>query len=349
MPGGDFSEALIEALRGAREAGQSVAIAGSGSKAHLLGQADGQGASRLLGTVEHSGVVDYRPDELVLTVRSGTPLKEIRQILAREGQMLPFEPPEIRGLGTIGGAVASGLAGPGRPWRGGVRDSVLGVVMVNGLCQRLSFGGQVMKNVAGFDLSRLQAGAFGMFGLLLEVSLKVLPLPNREQTLILERTPEEALATVRAWAGEPWPITATAFEDGLLRARLSGAEAAVLDSARRIGGERQDGEAYWTGLRDMQAPFFRHQRVGCRRVPPATALAPRDALVEWSGARRWWALAETDDPGEGVLPFAPGYAARICSEAGGDPLLAAYQRRLKTAFDPENLFNPEICRADQPA
>ena len=173
----DLSEAFLQAVANARADGQRLSIVGSGSKSALTGDANSAEA-RLLSTVEHRGIVDYRPDELVVTVRTGTPLRELNQTLAREGQMLGCEPPEFRGLGTVGGVVAAGLAGPGRVWRGGVRDTVLGVEMINGQAERLRFGGQVMKNVAGFDISRLQAGAFGMLGLLLEVSLKVLPQPQ---------------------------------------------------------------------------------------------------------------------------------------------------------------------------
>ena len=299
----------------------------------------------MLSTIEHSGIIDYRPDELVVTARSGTPLKELKQTLARQGQMLPFEPPEFQGLGTLGGAVAAGLAGPGRPWRGTVRDSVLGLVMINGLGQRLKFGGQVMKNVAGFDVSRLQAGAFGIFGLLLEVSLRVQPVPRFEQTHVLELSTAEALQSMRRWAAEPLPLSATAFEGGQLHVRLSGAESAVLESARGIGGECALDDSYWIGLRDHSGEFFRGHSVGLRQVAPAADLRESDCLIEWHGARRWSWLDGALSPAD-TIPFDAGFARSLCEEANGQSLLAAYQQRLKAAFDPNNLFNPELCRAD---
>lgn len=336
-------ESLLDAVHSARTARQPVAIVGSGSKAFLTGTRSDTPQGRLLSTEEHHGIVDYRPDELVVTARSGTPLRVLNQALAREGQMLGFEPPEFRGLGTAGGAVASGLAGPGRVWRGGVRDSVLGVKMINGLGERLVFGGQVMKNVAGFDVSRLQAGAFGTLGLLLEVSLKVIPIAQTEQTRRMEIGRSEAHALMLNWAGRPHPITATAYLDNGLWYRLSGAEAAVLKSGSELGGELQPDNGFWLGLRDQSLPFFREVAVSCRHVAPAAPLVNEDVLFEWNGARRW---ANATSMAPDYRPFSTGYARVRVREAGGDPTLANYQARLKAAFDPDNLFNQELTDAD---
>ena len=338
----DQSEAFLQAVMSARTERQKLSIVGSGSKSALTGDQNSAEA-RLLSTVEHTGIVDYRPAELVVTVRTGTTLKELNQTLAREGQMLGCEPPEYRGLGTVGGAVASGIAGPGRAWRGGVRDSVLGVQMINGLGERLNFGGQVMKNVAGFDVSRLQAGAFGMLGLLLEVSLKVLPLPQAEQTLCLELGAEEAHASMLKWALRPSPITATAWLDGILWVRLSGAEAAVNETAARFGGDLQLDNDFWPALRDQSLPFFRAGTVACRHLPPAAPLHVADGVIEWNGARRWSAAGGEVD---GYRTFAEGYGRYRCRDGGGDATLADYQARIKAAFDPDNLFNPELTDAD---
>ena len=340
---GDTSDELVQAVVSAREQGQQLSIAGMGSKSFLTRPGTGVRDSRLLSTIEHTGVVDYRPDELVVTVRTGTPLKELGQILAREGQILGFEPPEFRGLGTVGGAVASGLAGPGRPARGGVRDAVLGVQMVNGLGERLNFGGQVMKNVAGFDVSRLQAGAFGMLGLLLEVSLKVLPAPQAEATVRLEMDAAQAHERMRAWALEPHPITATAWLENGLWVRLSGAEAAVHQTAGQLGGEMQPDNGFWSMLRDHGLPLFRNGPVSCRHLPPGATVVDTDSVIEWQGARRW-SFAGGD--AEGYRPFAAGYARHRCRDGGGDAQIAAYQARLKSAFDPDLLFNPELTDAD---
>ncbi len=342
---GASGERLLDAVRRARAEGRRVMITGSGSKSPLTRTPAGDGDGRLLSTVEHVGVVDYQPQELVITARTGTPLRELRQVLAREGQMLAFEPPEFRGLGTLGGAVASGLAGPGRPWRGGVRDSLLGVVMVNGLGERLRFGGQVMKNVAGFDVSRLQAGAWGTLGLLLEVSLRVVPAPHHEETRVLEMGREAALAWMRRCAATPLPATATAWVDGLLHVRLSGAEPAVLAAAGTVGGEVSRDASFWPALRDHSHPYFREAVPACRHLPPAAPLAAADELLEWNGARRW-TLREETDASLGFRPFGPGYARLRCTGAGGDALLAGYQQRLREAFDPDGLFNPVLGRAD---
>lgn len=338
----DLSDEFLGAVASARQAEQKLSIVGTGSKSGLTGDpfnAEG----RLLSTVEHTGIVDYRPDELVVTVRSGTPLKELNQTLAREGQMLGCEPPEFRGLGTVGGAVASGIAGPGRAWRGGVRDAVLGVQMINGLGERLNFGGQVMKNVAGFDVSRLQAGAFGMLGLLLEISLKVLPLPQAERTLCLELSLQEAHRRMLEWALEPNPITGTAWLDGVLWVRLSGAEAAVNRAAVQFGGDLQPDNDFWQALRDHSLPFFRSGVRACRHLPPASPLLAEDKLIEWNGARRW---SHIEVDGSGYRAFADGYARHRCRDGGGDRVIADYQARIKAAFDPDNLFNPELTDAD---
>jgi len=340
---GDISDELQEAIVGARREGQPLSIVGAGSKSFLTRPGTGIRDSRLLSTAEHAGVVDYRPDELVVTVRSGTPLKEFGQVLAREGQMLGCEPPEYHGLGTVGGALAAGIAGPGRPDRGAVRDAVLGVQMINGLGERLTFGGQVMKNVAGFDVSRLQAGAYGMLGLLLTVSFKVVPLPQTEQTLRLEMTSEEAHAQMRKWAAEPHPITATAWLEEGLWVRLSGAEAAVNQTAMVVGGERQPDNGFWQALKDHTLPLFRSDNLACRHLAPGAAPAAEDHLIEWHGARRW--SVAVDRSGD-YQSYSAGYARHRCRDGGGDAQIAAYQARLKDAFDPDHLFNPELTDAD---
>jgi glycolate oxidase FAD binding subunit len=344
----DATDGLLDAVARSRADGQPVTIGGAGSKSHLFGLGDDAVRGRLLSTAEHAGIVEYRADELVVTVRAGTPLKELRQVLAHERQMLPFEPPEYHGLGTIGGAVSAGLAGPGRPWRGAARDAVLGVVMINGLGERLRFGGQVMKNVAGFDVARLQVGAWGMLGLLLDVSLRVMPMPATEETRVLEIEAPEALTRMRRWARLPLPISATAWENGRLWVRLSGAEPAVLKAAEAIGGEEGD-SAYWDALKNHSSEFFagvgENDTLWRRHTPPAQPVADGEGLLEWSGARRWLRLPRGQTV-DGAIRFDAGYAARLARDAGGNAVLAAYQQRLKAAFDPDGVFNPEIHGAD---
>jgi len=349
----DDAELLQQAVLAARARGQGLCIVGSGSKAFLAAgdeQGPGAFAGEALSTRRHRGIVDYRPEELVVTVRAGTPLRELEAALAAAGQYLPFEPPRFRDGGTIGGAVAAGLSGPGRPWSGAVRDALLGVELINGLGERLRFGGQVMKNVAGYDLSRLQAGAFGTLGLLLSVSLKVLPMPAAEGTLVFELDALEALARCRAWARTAHPISATCYHDGLLRVRLSGAEPAVRHAATELGGVTDaHGAAFWSALRDQSLDFFRSgDAVWRASLPPAAATPLEGCLVTWAGAERWWRA-----PADPVA--AERLAARAAAEGGSARRFdgrfgmadcagpaGRYAARLKAAFDPDGLFNPHL-------
>lgn len=341
----DHTEALLDAVRRAVRERQPVLVTGNGSKSFLLPQGT-RGPAALLSVSEHEGIVDYRPDELVVTVRAGTALQALEQTLARNGQMLPFEPPAFRGSGTIGGAVAAGLSGPGRPWRGSVRDAVLGVKLLNGLGDLLNFGGRVVKNVAGYDVSRLQTGAFGTLGVLLEVSLRVVPRPAVEQTRTLQLSPADAVSTMRAWSQLPLPLSGMCHIDGMLHVRLSGSEPAVLTAAGRLGGERGQ-DTFWRHLRDQELDFFR--REGILLVQhPAPALPPPagwQGLIDWAGGRRWHYGQPGERAAPGTLAFGSGYARGVC-QALAVPLVGEYQRRLRAAFDPHGLFNPELGDAD---
>jgi glycolate oxidase FAD binding subunit len=361
----DRAEELCEALRRASESGELLCITGSGSKAFLnRGPRDSQPlpVSRPLSVTAHRGIVDYRPEELVLTARAGTPLAEVEQALAAANQYLPFEPPRFGGGGTLGGAIACGLSGPGRPWRGAVRDAVLGVELANGRGERLRFGGQVMKNVAGYDVSRLQVGAFGTLGLLLSVSVKVLPRPATEQTRVFELDARVALAHCRAWARQPHPISATCHFDGRLRVRLSGAAPAVADAAAQLGGEPEPDEQFWEALRDHRLAFLAEAATesalasnsdeGARSLwrcsmPPA-ADAPLDAcLVSWAGAERWWrpvgeasaTMAAVAAAGGNARPFDRRFGMRAY---GLSAAAARYSLRLRQAFDPGGVLNPAL-------
>jgi glycolate oxidase FAD binding subunit len=354
--GQDAAELLQDAVATARARGDSLCITGSGSKAFLAaGEEHGPRAfaGQQLSTLEHRGVIDYRPEELVITVRAGTPLGEVESVLAEAGQYLPFEPPRFRGGGTLGGAVAAGLSGPGRPWRGAVRDAVLGVELVNGLGERLRFGGQVMKNVAGYDLSRLQAGAFGTLGLLLSVSLKVLPRPAAERTLTFSVDAPRALAQCRAWMRTAYPISAACHHDGLLRLRLSGAQAAIDWATSELGGEIDPaGATFWTALRDQTHEFFRSGDPLWRAsLPPAAAAPVEDCLVNWAGAERWW-RGSVDDvaaPEFAIQAGAEGGTARRFDGRygtfGAEGPAARYAARLRAAFDPDGVLNPHLVPA----
>ena len=351
----DKTAELTERIRETRERRGRLAIFGSRSKSWCLANAEGE----LLTVTGHSGIIDYRPEELVVTARAGTPIASLTELLAAHGQYLPFEPPVIGGGGTLGGAVASGLAGPGRPWRGSVRDGVLGVEMLNGLGERLVFGGQVMKNVAGYDLSRLQAGACGTLGLLLSVSLRLLPLPEVEETRVLECSAAAGQELVRGWARSSLPVTATCHGDGGLHVRLSGPESPVRRAAAGLGGESAADGSTWNQLRDRALPCFerRPQRTLWELVcPPAAPLPPGEGegesepddecVIEWAGARRWWC---TRRPDAEVLAYAAGVAGRALPAYGGPVLDGAISSRLKRAFDPDNVLNAGIVDADAAA
>jgi glycolate oxidase FAD binding subunit len=352
--GADRTQALCETVRASLESGGSLRIVGSGSKARLTrGTAEPAHASsdRLLSLAEHAGVIAYRPEELVITARAGTPLRELEWELARAGQHLPFEPPRFHGGGTLGGAVACGLAGPGRPWRGSVRDAVLGLELINGKGEHVRFGGQVMKNVAGYDLARLQVGAFGTLGVILAVSLKVMPRPALERTREFATDGGTALRQCRTWAREPHPITATCYHQGVLRIRLSGAEAAVSGAVKALGGDKEGDGAFWDALRDHRLPLFAGDGLWRASVPPASPWLLEDSLITWGGAERWW--CEDDDPalrvrtaadqGVQARPFDGRFGVRIGDHL--DPLERRYAERLRDAFDPRHLFNRDLVEA----
>lgn len=344
----DEGERLVDAVREAYARRHALAIVGSGSKSFLLPADDG---ARLLSVAEHAGVLEYRPDELVVTARAGTPLKDLQHLLSQHRQMLPFEPPQFGGSGTLGGALAVGLSGPGRPWRGSVRDALLGVELINGRGERLSFGGKVLKNVAGYDLSRLQVGAFGTLGVLLAASVRVLPAPHAQRTCLLELPASAALEKVRELAARPLPLTATCAAEGFLRLRFSGSEAAVLSACREAGGNVVEGDRYWQDLRDHRLPVMRPGMPFWRvSLPPGAVPELQDGVVEWGGALRWLA-AEDSRPhdvargaGGWAARFDAGYAKAVCNVL--PPSQLKYQRRLKRSFDPENLFNPGLVNAD---
>lgn len=341
----DDSEDLIERVRQAIESRTPLCIRGGGSKS-FYGR---EPAGETLSTASHSGVVDYEPTELVLTARSGTPLEEIEALLAEHGQMLAFEPPHFDDCATLGGAIACGLSGPRRPYVGAARDFVLGVRMINGRGEDLRFGGQVMKNVAGYDVSRLMTGSMGTLGVLLEVSLKVLPRPRAECTLVLEAEAAGAAAMQARWSKTASPISATCHVDDLLHVRLSGSEKGIASARDRIGGEESpEGDQFWLHIREQRHPFFRPDRDLWRvSVPPAAPAleAEGEMLTEWSGALRWIRSNATPQALRDAAARRGGHATLF---RGADrdqvfhPLsegLLRLHKNVKKAFDPSGIFN----------
>ncbi|TFY98002.1 glycolate oxidase subunit GlcE [Ramlibacter rhizophilus] len=350
---------LVDRIRQSAAAGTPLRIRGGGSK-DFFGQPDA--AHEVLSTQTLTGVVSYEPSELVVTVRAGTPLAQLEALLAENGQCLPFEPPHYAEGSTVGGMVAAGLSGPARASVGAVRDFVLGLQMVNGRGEALVFGGQVMKNVAGYDVSRLMAGAWGSLGLITEVSLKVLPVAPAEATLRFEMDQASALERLNAWGGQPLPLNASAWVDDAgvpcLYLRLRGAVAAVESACRKLGGERlPDVAGDWTASRDLRLPWFQERgdrdlwRLSVPQTAPVLDL-PDVPYVEWHGAQRWVRAT----PGEGralrEAARAVGGSATLFMAGGAndtsraprlDPLappLDRIHRALKREFDPAGIFNP---------
>lgn len=354
---------LIEQVKLAAERGTPLAIRGGGSKA-FYGRALSGEPLELAG---HRGVVSYEPTELVVTARAGTPIVELEAMLAEQGQMLPFEPPHFsspppqagehpegyKGLGervaTVGGMIAVGLSGPARPWAGAVRDAVLGVKILNGRGEVLNFGGQVMKNVAGYDLSRLMAGALGTLGVILEVSLKVMPKPAHVLTLVQEASDAEAAARLSAWARQPLPISASLQLDGRLHIRLSGTGLGVAAARTPIGGEAAD-DAIWSEVREQRLDFFHAQGPLWRlSLPPAAPVVdlPGTTLTEWGGALRWLRTEAPAAKVRAAAAVAGGHATLFRGHDGtGEvfhplpPALLILHRNLKQALDPKGILNP---------
>jgi len=335
--------AFQDRIRDAAARGAPLRLRGGGSKDFYGGALAGE----VLDTRGYAGIVDYEPSELVVTARCGTPLAALEAVLAGEGQMLAFEPPHFGGAATLGGSVAAGLSGPRRACAGALRDFVLGTRLLDGRARDLAFGGRVMKNVAGYDLSRLLAGSLGVLGLILEVSLKVLPRPAAERTLRLELTEERALEALNRWAARPLPISASAWRDGQLTLRLSGAASAVRAAAEDIGGD--SAAEPWAGIREHSDPWFAGEAPLWRLSVPAHAAPlglPGAQLIEWGGALRW---LRGGDPAavRGAAARAGGHATlfRGGERAAGvfAPLAPAslrLHRELKSAFDPAGIFNP---------
>ncbi len=336
-----FTEVIHQAIARRRP----LRIRGSGSKDFYGGLSKGE----VLDTTAYRGIVDYAPEELVITARAGTLLHEIEAVLAEQGQMLPFEPPYFGPRATLGGCVAAGLSGPRRVSSGAVRDFVLGVQILDGQGDLLRFGGQVMKNVAGYDVSRVMAGSLGTLGLILEVSLKVLPRPKTEATLQFELDEMQALEKMNRWAGAPLPISASCYHDHVLTVRLSGAQSAVHAAQIKLGGQMMiAGEDFWRGIREQTSTFFRERAPLWRLSVPSTAAVtvPGKQLIEWGGALRW--VFTEGDPGaiRAAAEKMQGQATlfRSAKKSSGvfhplpKPLLAVHQR-MKRAFDPHGIFN----------
>jgi glycolate oxidase FAD binding subunit len=349
----DVLDALAERVRAAAAKKAPLCIRAGGTKDFYGNTPRGE----VFDPRGYTGIVDYEPTELVVTARSGTPLAELETLLETRGQMLAFEPPHFGAGATVGGCVAAGLAGPRRAsfgaTYGGVRDFLLGAKLVDGRGHLLSFGGTVMKNVAGYDVARALAGSLGILGIIVEASIKVLPKPVNEATRLLRLDEGAGLACVNEWSGQPLPVSATAWCGGELHVRLSGAEAAVRAAQARIGGDAVEPEraaAFWRGVREHAHPHFAANAPLWRVSVPSTAEPLRldgAELIEWSGALRW---LRSSAPATQIRARAAALGGHATLFRGGDrgvgaftPLpgpLFAIHKRLKAEFDPSGIFNP---------
>jgi glycolate oxidase FAD binding subunit len=337
---------IVQSVRAAHDSHSALRIRGAGSKDFYGGMLSGD----VLDVAGYRGVVAYEPTELYITARCGTPLAEIEATLAECGQMLAFDPPRFSGA-TVGGCVAAGLSGPRRQQAGAVRDFMLGAKLVDGTGQVLNFGGQVMKNVAGYDVSRLLAGSMGTLGVLAEVTLKVLPKATAERTLVFSLDHEAAISRLNAWGGQPLPISGSFWHDGRLCLRLSGAGAAVDAATRKLGGsEMTDGEGFWASVREQTHPAFAGDILWRLALPSTSGNPGLSGLraIEWGGSLRWYAGEQ--EAVRGAAARLGGHAVLYrspeslrCLEGAFAPLspaMLALHRRLKKSFDPKGILNP---------
>jgi glycolate oxidase FAD binding subunit len=353
---------LVEQVRAARELRRPLCIRGGGTK-DFYGEAP---RGDLLDVRAHAGIVSHEPSELVVTARAGTPLRELELALGRQNQCLAFEPPRLGASSTVGGMVAAGLSGPARASVGSVRDFVLGAVLINGRAEVLRFGGQVMKNVAGYDVSRVLAGSLGILGVIAEVSLKVLPLARSTLSLRFEGDQARAISMLQQLGGQAWPLSASAWCDNVLMLRFSGAQAAVVGARKQLGGQVLEGpmaDAFWDGLRDQRDAWFAragdtvHDGATLWRLavpagtPPLTLEGP--TLLEWGGAQRWLVsrapVATVRHAAQSAGGHATIYHTRHRVSGVFTPLdgpLATIHRNLKQSFDPDRVFNPGRLYAD---
>ena len=352
-PAGDVAAAAVLAhlagqVREAAAAGTPLAITGGGTKTFLLGAPTG--APLAMGA--YRGVIAYAPAELVIELRAGTPLSDVEALLAAHGQVLACEPPRFGPATTIGGAISAGLSGPARPYAGAVRDHVLGIGLLSPAGELLRFGGRVMKNVAGYDISRLVTGAWGSLGPIATLALRVAPRPACSAALSWAMNADEALHRMNELARATWPVSGAAHDGECLRIRLAGSTAAVDEAVARLAPEQLDADdAWWQALRDLRLPGLRGGGPFWRiSVPPAAVIAgtPRAQIIDWGGAQRWWS---TDSIPAATLHAmvrkavgGQGHAVPMFAASPAEhPPLSTVQRRLeariRAAFDPQGLFN----------
>ena len=339
----DLAHRFIGQVQCAIAGKSSLNIVGGGSKDFLGGLRSGDE----LNVSDHTGVINYQPEELVLTARAGTSITEIQQVLHEHGQSLSSEPPQFNEQATLGGTLACNLSGPARPWRGSLRDHVLGIRLINGRAEHLRFGGQVMKNVAGYDVARMQAGAMGTYGVITEISCKVLPVLPAHITLTKPVPASEAINLMNRWAGKAVPLTGASWFDGQVYFRLSGVQVAIDDVVNQWQGEVID-NSFWHQLREQQLLFFSTSQPIWRFSIKSTVphfLTEGNWLIDWAGSQRWlagdYSLAELESQASKAGGHVNLYRGRTEVQPNAlDTVSKALMIRLKDAFDPHRIFNP---------
>ncbi|QDQ42166.1 glycolate oxidase subunit GlcE [Methylacidiphilum kamchatkense] len=336
---------LIEKIRRVINLKEKIKIIGGGTKERLGRKVVG----KPINVSENRGIITYDPAELFVTVKSGTPIGSLEEVLKQHGQYLPFEPPHLGEQATVGGVVACGLSGPSRPYKGALKDYLLKVRIINGKGEVLTFGSQVIKNVAGFDLFRLMAGAQGTLGIILDVTFKVLPLPPFSTTVVLEKNATEALRFLSIIAAKYFPLSASCYYNNKLYVRISGYEKSVRRAEKEIGGDiLANDHQFWNSVKERTHPFFiNSQRLWRLVLPQAAPLLPMEGewFFDWGGSQRWWKGEE--DNREAIFRWARdqgGYAwchdKEVTLASPLDTALLRIHRRLKEAFDPFGLLNP---------
>ncbi len=343
----DISDNLCQQVQQAIDDKTPLSIVGGNSKSFYGHDVEGQS----LDVSSHQGIIEYEPSELVITVRAGTRLADIEDVLASNAQMLGFEPPGFGSKATIGGTVACNLSGPARPYQGAARDFVLGMNIINGHAQQLKFGGQVIKNVAGYDVSRLQCGAMGTLGVMLDVSLKLIPVPEQIHSRSLKMGLDKAIETMNQLAARPCPVTAACYVDEKLYIRFAGTETAVTRAAASLGGDEVEDADFWSSVCEHQHNFFSSDTSLWRlSVPPATRAMhdlPGVCLVDWGGAQRWLQSEHSADQIRQSCEQVGGHATLYRSRRNEPDIfhpltapLKTIHKNLKQAFDPHGVLNP---------
>ena len=348
----DIADSLCAQVKQAYAERAPLRIVGGNTRAFYGLPVDGEP----LEMAGHTGIVSYDPIELVVTVRAGTRISDLEDALAEHNQMLAFEPPRFGSASTIGGAAATGLSGPRRPWAGAARDFVLGARVISQEGKLLRFGGEVMKNVAGYDMSRLMVGAQGTLGVLADISFKVLPKPTASHSLKLSIPLDDALKKLAELGRQPLPITAAAWHAGELFLRLEGGKSSVNATRERLGGEEISADL-WRELRDLEHAFFTQNNdkaLWRLSLPPNTKALPldiaeSDIFYDWAGSQRFIKTSLDADTLRDACQQAGGHATCYTPAVYGgaqapftplNPVVEKYHRQLKAQLDSQGIFNP---------